>query len=413
MQFALLISVIVAILLSAFLLLTHVQSFFRIKSDELVTGVEFNNAEIFKSLEEPNVYNDTLIVVDGSKKIKLVSNYHGAWQKVFSEIEIHNRTTKKAAYTGTALNDKTPNVYLSNTDSPLVVVGNARLEGNCYLSSQGIKAGAISGKHYQGSEMLYNGRIIESTEDLPEINPKWLTYLHALTKGEFIVEENIIPLKKENKNSFNKPSLLIYDSNPIIIGDEKIIGNICVQSETKITISSFAQLEDVILIAPTIIIDDDVKGKMQLIATKKIKIGKRCQLSYPSSATLLDQNKISIGSTDNSSQKREPNFTIDTNTKIEGAIIYLGQKVSDEDRFKINIKIEPDVEIIGEIYCQGSIGFQGTVKGSVYTNYFIADQYGSIFLNHIIDGKILQNSIPDYAGLPILNSKNTVAKWLY
>ena len=143
MQFALLISVIIAILLSAFLLLTHVQSFFRIKSKELISASELANHKLLASLDDTIISKDTLITTTDATTLKLFTNYHGAWSKTVSEVTIKNRKIAKTAFSGTAMNPKTPNLYLANKNAPLVVVGDTRLEGNSYLPKQGIKAGNI------------------------------------------------------------------------------------------------------------------------------------------------------------------------------------------------------------------------------------------------------------------------------
>ncbi|WP_299223310.1 hypothetical protein [uncultured Aquimarina sp.] len=412
MQFALLISVIIAILLSAFLLLTHVQSFFRIKSQELIEAAELANYQLFESLNDATTSNDTIRTNLDTKTLKLATNYYGAWTKTFSEVTIRNRKVKKVAFSGSILDQKTPNLYLANKNAPLVVVGNTQLEGNSYLPKQGIKAGNISGNYYQGSS-LYYGRTMESKETIPELDVTWLSYIEALTKGDYIDEDFIIPLEKEIKNSFYNTPKIIYNKESIILGNEKISGNVIVQSASKIVITSTSQLTDVILIAPTIIIQDNVKGRFQLLATKKIEVGKRCHLSYPSSIMLLDKNSIPIANQGNASQSKTPDFSIDKNTIIEGSVVYLKKKTAIQNRIKTHLKIENNVAITGEIYCQGNIEFLGTVKGSLYTQQFIANQSGSVYLNHLYNGKVLINPIPEYAGLPFKNSKKNVARWLY
>jgi len=412
MQFALLISVIIAILLSAFLLLTHVQSFFRIKSQELIETVALTNNELFKSLDQHRISKDTIRATLDTKTLKLASNYHGTWIKTISEVAIKNRKITKAAFTGAAINKKTPNLYLANKNSPLIVVGTTRLEGNSYLPKQGIKAGNISGNYYQGSN-LYYGRVLESKQNIPELDTDWISYIDQLTKGAYIEEAHIIPLKKEIKNSFHNATKIIYNTESILLTDEKVSGNIIIQSASKITITASSQLTDVILIAPTIIVQNNVKGRFQLIATKNIKIGERCHLSYPSSIILLDNNSAIPANQGNTQQKRTTDFDIQKNTTIEGAVVYLKTKEKVPNRIKTHLKIENNVLITGEVYCQGNIEFLGKIKGSLYTYQFIANQYGSVYLNHLYNGSILINPIPNYAGLPFPNSKKNIAKWLY
>ncbi len=412
MQFAILISVLVALLLGAFLMLTHVQSFFRIKSQELIQAFEQANTLVFETLEKTAVVSDTIVSGSGPKVSKQAANYHGAWLKRYASVSTHNRKAERVAFTGSKQSDRTPNLYLVNTNSPLVVVGNTRLEGNSYLPKQGVKAGNISGTYYQGNN-LYYGRVIESKESLPKLEQGWIDYLQRATSGSFIDEATSISLEKEIKNSYHKPVQLLYDSDPIFLENEKITGNIIIQSQTKIVVGSRAQLQDVILIAPKIIIQDGVKGSFQSIATKNIEIGKGCYLSYPSAAVLLDQNVVYNTTQNNQLQNAKPDFNIGSGTVIEGAIVYLKNKKSPDNRIKTHVMIAPKTEIVGEVYCEGNIDFQGTIRGSMYTRQCIARQSGSVYLNHIYNGKVLMNPVKDYAGLPFRNSKNSIAKWLY
>ncbi len=412
MQFALLISVIIAILLSTFLLLTHVQSFFSIKSQELIEASELVNKQIFKSFADTGITKDTIQTNIGNNVTKLVSNYHGVWTKTVSKVQIRNKKVVKIAFTGSVIDQKTPNLYLADKNSPLVVVGNTRIEGNSYLPEQGIKAGNISGNYYHGTRLFY-GRTIKSKKRIPELHPEWIEYLESMCAGAHLTEKNIIPLSKEIKNSFHNSTNIIYNTEKIVLGDEIISGNIIVQSASKIIINSTSQLTDVILIAPIIEVQNDVKGTIQLIATKKIKIGKRCHLSYPSSIILFDNNSSQSSLHTNTTQNQIPDFNINSNTIIEGAVVYLKKTKEIQNRIKTNIKVENNVQIIGEFYCQGNTDFQGTVKGALYVNQFIANQSGSIYLNHLYNGKVLKNPVSDYAGLSFENSKKNVAKWMY
>lgn len=410
MQFAILISVLVALLLGAFLLLTHVQSFFRIKSQELVQAFETSNATLLKSLDAVAPSKDTIVTELGATTTKINASYNGAWVRQYSSVTSHNRKVERTALSGSKHSDKTPNLYLANTNSPLVVVGNTRLEGNSYLPKQGIKAGNISGTYYQGNN-LYYGRVIESNETLPQLDQDWITYLENVFNGALQEEIVSVSLTKELKNSFRKPTKLVLSFDPVFLVDEKITGNIIIQSRSKIVVGPGTQLTDVTLVAPQIIIKNGVKGSFQSLATKSIKIGKECYLSYPSSAVLLDKNRV----VENAQNVPNTNsdFSIDSSTVIEGAVVYLKNKENDENRIKTHISIAPRTEVVGEVYCQGNVDFQGIIRGSLYTQQCIAKQFGSVYLNHIYNGRVLVNPVSDYAGLPFVNSKKSIAKWLY
>ncbi len=412
MQFAILISVLVALLLGAFLLLTHVQSFFKVKSQELIRAFEDSNTLIFNSLDVTSVVGDTVITRSGAKTTKHILNYHGAWIKRYAAVNVHNRKAARIAFTGSERSDKTPNLYLVDTNSPLVVVGNTRLEGNSYLPKQGVKAGNISGTYYQGNS-LYYGSAIESRETLPKLESGWIVYLEEIVRGGLVDSATPIALENEIMNSFHKPVKLIYDTDDIFIDNEKIVGHILIQSNTKIVIESGAQLKDVLLVAPRIVIKNDVKGSFQAIATKNMEIGKRCYLSYPSAAIVLDKNMLLKSANNNQIQNYIPDFSIGSDSVIEGSVVYLKNKNRTDDRIKTHLIIAPRAEVVGEVYCEGNVDIQGTVRGSMYAMQCIARQAGSIYLNHMYNAKVLKNPVQDYSGLPFVNSKNSIAKWLY
>ncbi|WP_146052753.1 hypothetical protein [Aquimarina sp. I32.4] len=412
MQFAILISVLIAVLLSAFLLLTHVHSFFRIKSQEAIVAFDQANRQLFESLEQDKISKDTVVSIVDIKTSKQFINYHGVWQKRYTEVDIHNQKAVKIAYTGTERSDNTPNLYIEDRNSPIVVVGATRLEGKSYIPKQGIKAGNISGKYYQGNA-LYYGRVLESKTSLPEMNPEWIRYLENIIQGDLIGQGEMIALEKELKNTFYNPLQVIYDRGPVFLDDEKITGNIVIQSGTKIIVGSGAKLTDVVLIAPEIIIKTGVRGSFQSIATKNIKIGRKCYLSYPSSAILIDKKIIKEDGQNNQLLYAKPDFVIDKGAVVEGVIVYLNKNKSTNNRIKTHVEIASNATVIGEVYCQGNVDFQGTVLGSLYAQQCIARQSGSVYLNHIYNGKILLNPVIDYAGLPFVNSKYSIAKWLY
>ncbi len=408
MQFAILISVLVALLLGAFLLLTHIQSVFRIKSQELIHAFEQSNVLLFKTLDYPTVVSDTIGSESETKITKQTASYHGAWLKQYAEVSMHNRKAARVAFTGSKRSDKTPNLYLANTNSPLVVVGNTRLEGNSYLPKQGVKAGNISGTYYQGNSLHY-GRALESNESLPQVQQEWIKYIEDVTLGALINTTVSVPLEKEMKNSYHNSVQILYDTDPIFLEDQNITGNIVIQSGSKIVVGPGSQLTDVLLIAPMIIVKNGVKGSFQSIATKRIEIGKSCHLSYPSSAILLDKNIVQ----DKQAQYTSPNINISTRTVIEGAIVYLKNTNAKLNRIKTHVMIAPKVEIVGEVYCEGNADVQGAILGSIYTHQYIARQSGSVYLNHLYNGSVLINPVKDYSGLPFVNATNSIAKWLY
>jgi cytoskeletal protein CcmA (bactofilin family) len=76
--------------------------------------------------------------------------------------------------------------------------------------------------------------------------------------------------------------------------------------------------------------------------------------------------------------------------------------------------VEKDSRIKGQVYCQGNFELKGTVSGCVFTKQFISNTTGSIFVNHIFNGVIENENVPNiYGGIIFKKDKKAVLKWLY
>ncbi len=407
LHFALMVAVIVALLLGSFLMLTHTHSFFKIQSNELIHTSTENNRTI---LGEVAISSDTLKIEDNDKIIKKKATYHGAWEKVVVKTALRKFNFANVAFKGSLLKDDSPNLYVVDQWSPVVVAGNTRVEGNNYISKAGFRAGNIGGEYYQGSQLFY-GRTYESKEALPQLEQDWKTYLDELLSIELNNTEEV-DLEKEVKNTFLNTTKLIRSIQTIPITHQKLIGNIIIKSNKEIIIYPNAVLQDVICIAPKITVKSGFKGTAQLIASKNIKIEANVVLQYPSAVLMSSKETEEITNT-NLQAKQDKNIEIDKGTSIDGSVVFLTKSQKAEEHTKTHIFIDKEVDIRGEIYCEGNIDFRGKIQGGLYANQFIAKQKGSIYMNHIIDAQILPYHVENYVGLPFKNTQKSLARWLY
>lgn len=414
MHFALLISAVIALLLSAFLLLVHSYSFFKIQSQEVLGMIQTSNDQFVTfSQEHTTPLLDTLVTNTTHGVIKSKSNYYGSWQKTMITTTNRSKEFKKAALMGTIAPMGAPNLYLTDTNSPLIVVGNTRIEGTHYLPKVGIKAGTIAGSYYQGNKLSY-GKTHSSKKELPPLAPEWITYVSNALDGNFIKEEHVIALKDKMTQSFLKAPKIIYTKGRLDLAAHQFIGNLILVATSKITVSPATQLEDVVLVAPEISIKKGFKGTIHAIANKKITVASQCQLQFPSSLVVLETPKEKTDDLKNT-YKKEPGIHLGRNTTLEGSVVYLKKKTAKPvyNGVSADILLDQEVQITGEVYCQGNTELLGTVSGALYTQQFVANQKGSIYLNHIYNGKIIPHTIAGYGGLPFANKKNTLVKWMY
>lgn len=334
------------------------------------------------------------------------------FEKAVSISKIKTNTFKKTALIGALQPQKNRlALYVEDRNRPLVVVGNTKIQGVAYLPKQGVRTGNISGHSYYGSRLIYG--MTQTSSELPKLLKETLDEIKTIhSKKEKIELNQFLDLSKSRtyQNSFFSPLQVVYSLTDINLSGVSLTGHILIQSKTKIIVESSSKLKDVILIAPTIEIKDHLKGTFQAIASKEIKIGNHCTLGYPSAMVLNDVTKKSEGISIQNDE--DVQITIDDNSIVKGVVVFIGDEKP--NNFKAQIVIEEQSIVEGEIYCNRNLELKGRVYGSVFTSNFVAKQSGSVYQNHIYNGSILIDDLPqEYVGLAFENSKKGVMKWLY
>ncbi len=404
MQFAIMVSTVIALLLLTFLTLTYIHGVFKTQHTFFLLSIDETNRsiiEVGKNITRDKV-NQPLPINTFVHK-----NYWGAFEMVESTTVFKNSSYSKKAMLGSNSDQPFSSLYLSDIRLPLVLTGNSKIEGIAYVSDRGIKPGSISGTHFTGAMPAHN-EIRLSPGKLPHYDPLWKSYhkqmLEFIPNHSDIVESPSV----EIINSFFEETTYVYMREKLVIS-ENYIGNIILKSETEIAVSKHANLTDVIVVAPKITIESGFKGNAFFLASDQIIVEDQVYLEYPSSLILYNDKTIEESNT----PPYNIPIQISENTKVKGAIIYLTDK-EQEYHTQTNILIEPSVNIEGEVYCEGNTELYGTVDGTVYSHRFVTNKFGSIYVNHLFDGKILGDNLSEkYCGIPFENSKKKVVKWLY
>jgi len=414
MHLALLVGTIVALLLASFVLLVHFNSFFRIKTIKSSNLIEDVNQHVFEVLNDSKLQiGDTLRVEKNNTIRKTYLSFHGCWQKIYSESVDFKTYFSKTLFVGSKITLSTPNLYLKNSNSPLVLVGNTTLKGNVFLPKQGVKAGTIAGNYFQNSQLVF-GKTSFSQSELPKLDSQWISYVKSLYSNALMQENELNNLSLEMKNSFKDKAKIVYKASPISLNQGEIHGNIILKSATSITVNAGVSLIDVILIAPRIDIRSNVKGTFQAFAQKQIKVGDNCKLNFPSALVLYKKE------TTEEIKNTESPIEIGVNSRVEGSVVFLREKNKINKRFrrgiKTHLKIKENVFVSGEVYCQGNMELLGTINGSCYTERFVANQFSSKYINHIYNGEIKPFLVKPYSGLSFEGRRikeKSIAKWLY
>ena len=417
LQFTVFVSVVIALLMVGLILYAYTFIYMKEQSKGAIENIQLSNIGIQTLLEQKEFNTDTVqvgFIEKENQTIKVHLSQWGIFEKGVSTCQFRKKEFTKIAIIGSLLNtDESPTLFLQETYNALIVVGTTTVKGIAYLPEQGVNSGYIAGQSYYGSQLVY-GSIKKSSKELPQPKKSLLeTVEYDLKQYRPLDQDDYISLEKNSRiiNSFKKKTKSIYFKNPIILENKIIIGNIIIKSETSIVVKNTALLKDVILIAPIIEIEDETTGVFQAIASKKITVGKACKLSYPSALVLFQDNKnnpdeIAADSMDNK-------IFIDSKSVIKGNVCYFQTKTTSD--FQTQILLEKEANIKGQVYCNGNFDIRGTVSGSVITKQFLANQSGSVFVNHIYNGTIENQNIPNIYGGIVLEQEQpkTILKWLY
>lgn len=400
------ISVVIALLLGCFILLIHTQNQFKAKSFVLTQTIQDCDKGISYALHNSTNTKDSITLnLDTNSSISLQSEYWGTFKKISVVSKRKHIRFIKTAFIGSQRPKEKNALYLKDHNQPLVLVGNTVINGSTHLPKAGVRSGNISGQSYN-REKLVDGSI-KIIKQFPKLNFQHRSYIQNIqqyyasknTKGATRIRTGDVII-----NSFSNPTEVYVSYEDIYLSNISVRGNIIIQSYSKILVDKTAILKDVILIAPKIELRDAVKGEFQAFANDKIIVGNNCNLEYPSALVLTKKYTDPI--------KPEHFIKIDSQSKVKGNIMILGRK--DDQNYNPQIIIEPNATVFGEIYSELTVELKGKVYGTVYANGFTTRANGSNYQNHLLNAEINSKKLSnEYIGLPIINTKKGIAKWLY
>ncbi|WP_299101947.1 hypothetical protein [uncultured Winogradskyella sp.] len=411
LQLVTFIVVIIALLLSSFIILIHVYKQFRIKTDHAIESVGLADRGISHLLQNESRVYDTISIqlnTDDYKSVKVHKSYWGTFEKVISKAKIKSLEVEKIALVGAKRGKlNVTALMLVDNNKPMVLVGNTKIEGRALLPKRGVKPGNIAGVSYYNGNYIYgNSSTITS---FPKIDMDFLSYLTAISTSSIFNNNSIeyinLNASKKHINSFRKPLKLIYNNSEIVLSEISIVGQIIIQSESKITVTETAKLTDIILIAPRIVVKNNVVGSFQAFASEHINIEKNVRLEYPSSLVLHNDNI--------EDEPKDANWIfIDDYSEIKGNVLALGKNTS--TNYDSQIRVNPNAIIRGVVYCEQNLELRGTVFGTVYTDNFIIKEKGSIYQNHLYNARISSYELEsEFVSFPLEKSTKGIAKWLY
>lgn len=293
-------------------------------------------------------------------------------------------------------------LYLGDHNKPLLLAGDALLKGDVYLPKMGVSATHINGQGFK-YDQFFRGTEKRSSSEIHELLSQGIVpRLDQLIKYEDV--RNTDYQSQDHTQSFSDTIFQSTSKEKIIIKNT-LKGQIIITSTEMIEVSSTAVLENVIISAPHIKINDGFSGKLQVIATDSITVGNKCHFSYPSSLILYKQkNEIQTPCT----------MSIGEDCVFNGAIFTYTPLT--DDKIKILTRVGNGFQMSGVIFSNGFLELKGIITGCLITDHTILRKESSIFDNHIMDATIDRQSLSSNFLMPMVfnttKNENKVLLWL-
>ena len=295
-----------------------------------------------------------------------------------------NRSTQKSK---TAL-------YLSNSNKALGLCGNVQLNGNVFVPERGVERSYIEGQNFVGAK-LFSGTKQISKSSLPAIHPQINTNI-----SEVYTINNGAVYRDDLDTIVSNYSTLILKAEEGVLLNQVVKGKVMIVSSNFIRVGSRAELENVILKAPTVIFDRGFEGSVQVFASDSIVVGEDCYLKFPSTLVLKSPSKPSYS----------PKITLGTGTRLAGNIIL--KQTSFNLRNNGMVTIDKGVIVNGTIYSEAYTQLRACeIQGEVYTKKLFLKTRSSIYentlLNVVIDPSKKEKDMID------LGIQNSERSWVY
>jgi hypothetical protein len=293
-------------------------------------------------------------------------------------------------------------VYLADHNKSISLVGGVKLKGDAYLSKAGINRGYIGNQTYN-SDTFVRGNIKISALELPALKSQVLSFLADTRQKNFDEYQTLkFPTADRIHQNFEDSFLVLKRTGPVTLSNCKLSGQILVISDSTIIIEPSANLENIIVIARSIIINERFHGKGQFFATDSLILEKNVTLDFPSLICIQKSRGYNL----------QNQMMIRNNCKISGFIMAICDK---NDYFKTLCQIESNCVIKGLIYNQGYLQLKSDIEGIVATDYFIYRTPSVVYENYLKDVSIDRPSLSSFFLVPaIFNvpTKQNIMVWV-
>ncbi len=373
--YTVLIAFVVFIILLSFIQISFISNRFldrEILKDHLCENIN-SYIEVLKSRRDLSELNEPELFENTDDIVYLESENYGAYKIIKLTSSNAKMSLTKTFLIGTSNEQDNYAIVMSEKNNEVTLSGKTIIKGNCKLPKLGVKQGIVNGMSFIGKHLI-DGNISSSSRALPSYNKK-LDFVWSELKQSSIIPYTNIENNEETIARFADKKQTFYSPDFISIGHQTISGYIVIISDKGINVKSDSKLQDVILLAPYIIIDKNVNGSFQIFASDSIILEENAMMTYPSFIGVFPRNN-----------QGETKIKIKQNSLIVGSV--LGTN-------KTKLFIGEEANIYGTVYNEGNTELRGHIFGSLITERFSLKLGLNERMDVILNGEVNSFERPD------------------
>lgn len=385
----------------------HQQAFTnKTKLDELDLNIK---SAFLTYKKDPGIFSDSDsldldLYKDSLAMVRLTREDWGIFDIVTASAGWKNLFLSRSGLFGEIIDSQDPALYVADHGITVSLSGNSLIRGNSLVPGGVFRTASVEGQSFRNKN-ISEGEVHRSESDIPEPDPRLDSTLAEIYNGDVIgIHLSEINLKNSLsiENPFSNPSAVYYSHIDAILSGLSFRGRIMIYAAGTVFIDRTTSLEDVIIVARRIIVDDGFIGSFQGFAIDSIGIGDNVSMNYPSVLAISP-------AADGDATSSDTHITLGSNTIIKGCILLKGHKE------KCRMVIPGNTSVTGQAYCSGTVQMEGKVYGSLFCDGFSFRRDNSTYINHLLNSDIDIEMLPDgFAGFHCGNEKSvrTVIKWL-
>ncbi|MXV50383.1 hypothetical protein GS399_05310 [Pedobacter sp. HMF7647] len=291
-------------------------------------------------------------------------------------------------------------LYLADENRPLSVSGDTRITGEALLPKSGIRQAYVEGRPFSGKNPV-EGRIRESKPELPPLQAEMLKRVERL----FLLKGNKFTGRDSVLNSFFQDArVLQFDKDRPFPRGFSAQGRLILVSDTVLHVDRDARLENVILIAPAVVIEGGFRGSAQFFVKDSLVTGAGCVFDYPSAFVLYKDTE----------RLPQPKLELGRNSVFNGLLVSYEKKHSE---LQTLISLGKGSLVRGEVYATGFLKMEKPleVDGQLTCRRFLIQTPSTLYENYLLDVVLNRRKLSAFylsSALLAPDGSTGIAKWL-